>query len=194
MPKIDKLRQILVDFYFFTLHSSLKYLVRNSSKEAIKTSSQKKKVKRGSAVTTQESLFTIARLCFALALIAAALSAIMALIFKEKSPTQSLPFIMVIVVLLINSTLTTTSTNKIIANKTVKKKILNKTKKGEFQPMFELAKQLIDKECKIYAVGFASGIKGVIKEVTDAGIRVETKYGDYLLNLDFVTAIECKNK
>ena len=71
------------------------------------------------------------------------------------------------VVLLINSTLTTTSTNKIITNKTVKKKILNKTKKGEFQPMFELAKQLIDKECKIYAVGFASSIKGVIKEVTD---------------------------
>ena len=101
---------------------------------------------------------------------------------------------MVMVVLLINNTLTTTSTNKIIANKTVKKKILNKTKKGEIQPMFELAKQLIDKECKIYAVGFASGIKGVIKEVTDAGIRVETKYGDYLLNLDFVTAIECKNK
>jgi hypothetical protein len=101
---------------------------------------------------------------------------------------------MVIVVLLINSTLTTTSTNKIIANKTVKKKILNKTKKGEFQPMFELAKQLIDKECKIYAVGFASSIKGVIKEVTDAGIRVETKYGNCLLNLDFVTAIECKNK
>ena len=60
--------------------------------------------------------------------------------------------------------------------------------------MFELAKQLIDKECKIYAVGFASSIKGVIKEVTDAGIRVETKYGDCLLNLDFVTAIECKNK
>ena len=176
------------------LHSSLKYLVRNSSKEAIKTSSQKKKVKRGSAVTTQESLFTIAKLCFTLASLVATLGAIMALIFKENSPTQSLPFIMVILVLLINSTLTTTSTNKIIANKTVKKKILNKTKKGEFQPMFELAKQLIDKECKIYAVGFASSIKGVIKEVTDAGIRVETKYGDCLLNLDFVTAIECKNK
>ena len=176
------------------LHSSLNYLVRNSSKEAIKTSSQKKKVKRGSAVTTQESLFTIAKLCFTLALAAATLGAIMTLIFKENSPTPFLPFIMVIVVLLINSTLTTTYTNKIIANKTVKKKILIKTKKGEFQPMFELAKQLIDKECKIYAVGFASGIKGVIKEVTDAGIRVETKYGDCLLNLDFVTAIECKNK
>ena len=168
--------------------------MKNSSKEAIKTSSQKKKVKRGSAVTTQESLFTIARLCFALALIVAALNAIIALIFKDNSPTRFLPFIMVMVVLLINNTLITTSTNKIITNKTVKKKILNKTKKGEFQPMFELAKKLIDKECKIYAVGFASSIKGVIKEVTDAGIRVETKYGDCLLNLDFVTAIECKNK
>ena len=168
--------------------------MKNSSKEAIKTASQKKKVKRGSAVTTQETLFTIARLCFALTLIVAALSAIIALIFKDNSRTQSLPFIiiMVMVVLLINSTLTTT--NKIIANKTVKKKILNKTKKGEIQPMFELAKQLIDKECKIYAVGFASAIKGVIKEVTDGGIRVETKYGDCLLNLDFVTSIECKNK
>lgn len=168
--------------------------MKNSSKEAIKTSSQKKKVKRGSAVTTQETLFTIAKLYFALVLIAVALNAIIALIFKDNSRTQSLPFIiiMVIVVLLINSTLTTT--NKIIANKTVKKKILNKTKKGEIQPMFELAKQLIDKECKIYAVGFASGIKGVIKEVTDGGIRVETKYGDCLLNLDFVTSIECKNK
>ena len=170
--------------------------MKNSSKEAIKTSSQKKKVKRGSAVTTQETLFTIAKLCFALALLAAALSAIVSLISKDNSRTQSLPFIiiMVMVVLLINNTLTTTSTNKIIANKTVKKKILNKTKKGEIQPMFELAKQLIDKECKIYAVGFASGIKGVIKEVTDGGIRVETKYGDCLLNLDFVTSIECKNK
>lgn len=101
---------------------------------------------------------------------------------------------MVILVLLLNSTLTTTYTVKIITNKIIRKKRLNKTKKGEFQPMFELAKQLIDKECKIYAVGFASGIKGVIKEVTDGGIRVETKYGDCILNLDFVTSIECKSK
>ena len=60
--------------------------------------------------------------------------------------------------------------------------------------MFELAKQLIDKECKIYAVGFASCVKGVIKEVNESAIRVETKYGDCLLNLDFVTTIECKSK
>ena len=100
---------------------------------------------------------------------------------------------MVILVLLLNNMLTTSYTNKIISNRIIKKKKL-KTEKGESQLMFELAKQLIDKECKIYAVGFASGVKGVIKEVTEGAIRVETKYGDCLLNLDFVTSIECKNK
>ena len=163
------------------------------SKEAIKTASQNKKVKSGSAITTQEALFAITKLCFALALLAASLSAIIALIFEDNASTSSLPFMMVILVLLLNSTLTTNYT-KIITNKIVKKKKLKKAEKGEPHAMLELAKQFIDKECKIYAVGFASGIKGVIKEVTDGGIRVETKYGDYLLNLDFVTSIECKNK
>ena len=163
------------------------------SKGAIKTASQNKKVKSGSAITTQESLFAIAKLCFALALLAVSLSAIVTLIFEDSASTSPLPFMMVILVLLLNSMLTTNYT-KIITNKIVKKKKLNKAEKGEPHAMLELAKQFIDKECKIYAVGFASGIKGVIKEVTDGGIRVETKYGDCLLNLDFVTSIECKNK
>ena len=163
------------------------------SKEEIKTSSQNKKVKRGSAVTTQESLFVITRVCFSLAIVAASLSAIITLIFEDNASTSPLPLTMVALILLLNIILTTNYT-KIITNKIVKKKKLKKAEKGESRPMFELAKQLIDKECKIYAVGFASGIKGVIKEVTDGGIRVETKYGDCLLNLDFVTSIECKNK
>ena len=59
--------------------------------------------------------------------------------------------------------------------------------------MLELAKQLIDQECKIISVGIGP-VKGVIKEVTDGAIKVETKYGDYIFNADFVMAIEKKNK
>ena len=59
--------------------------------------------------------------------------------------------------------------------------------------MLELAKQLIGEECKIISIGIGP-VKGMIKEVTDGAVKVETKYGDYVFNADFIMAIEKKNK
>ena len=80
-----------------------------------------------------------------------------------------------------------------VIKKKAKRTTYKKQQKGEFHGMLELAKQLIDQECKIISVGIGP-VKGIIKEVTDGAVKLETKYGDYVFNVDFIMAIEKKNK
>ena len=55
--------------------------------------------------------------------------------------------------------------------------------------MKELAKKFIDKECVIYSFDGNHQYQGVIKEVTDGAILVETNGKIDALNLDFVIRI-----
>ena len=55
--------------------------------------------------------------------------------------------------------------------------------------MKELAKRFIDKECVIYSFDGNHQYQGVIKEVTDGAILVETNGKIDALNLDFVIRI-----
>jgi len=73
--------------------------------------------------------------------------------------------------------------------------IKNKKKKGSLQ-METLAKQFLDKECYIYSINDSySNVRGIIREVTGAGLLVENKSGRQIINLDYVTRIqECPPK
>lgn len=69
--------------------------------------------------------------------------------------------------------------------------IRNKGKKDkEKSAMKELAKQFIGKECIIYTFDRSDGLQGIIKEVCDGGIIVESVAGErQAINLDFITRI-----
>ncbi|MGN1329165.1 MAG: DUF6897 domain-containing protein [Eubacterium sp.] len=69
--------------------------------------------------------------------------------------------------------------------------IKNKKRERENNPMIELAKQFIGKDCLIYTMdsGYSS-VNGVIKSVSENGIIVEGKEGALeAINLDYVTRI-----
>ena len=68
------------------------------------------------------------------------------------------------------------------------RKIIKKRKVGGDTKMKELAKKFIDKECVIYSF-YGNQYQGVIKEVTDGAILVETNGKIDALNLDFVIRI-----
>lgn len=53
--------------------------------------------------------------------------------------------------------------------------------------MKEAARKFIDKECMIYLL--SGEVNGVIREVTDHSLLVETKTDRQALNLDFVIRI-----
>ena len=56
--------------------------------------------------------------------------------------------------------------------------------------MKELAKRLIGEDCIIYTITSESGsIQGVLKEVEDGGLVIETTGETEIVNLDFVTRI-----
>lgn len=57
--------------------------------------------------------------------------------------------------------------------------------------MKELAKQFIDKECIIYTISDdVGGLQGIIREITDGGMRIESKSGEQeIINLDLVVRI-----
>lgn len=55
--------------------------------------------------------------------------------------------------------------------------------------MQELAKQFIGKKCYIYTIT-ASAIQGVLREVSQSGLLVETNSGMEAVNLDFVTRLQ----
>ena len=59
--------------------------------------------------------------------------------------------------------------------------------KGESDPMEELAKKFIGKECIVYT--FNSQLEVIIKEVSDGAMLVEKKVTLEAVNLDFVTRI-----
>lgn len=77
--------------------------------------------------------------------------------------------------------------------KTVVKNILKRKNRGESVLMLELAKKFIDKKCYIYTLN--DTFSGVITEVTDNAVLVETKSTTDLVNLDFIIRIsEIKEK
>ncbi len=56
--------------------------------------------------------------------------------------------------------------------------------------MVECIKQFIDKNCMIYTMQFfGGGTKGIIKEVTDNAIVLETKHATDIINLDYVIRV-----
>lgn len=73
--------------------------------------------------------------------------------------------------------------------------VKNIKKKGTAQ-METLAKQFLDKECIIYTVSDTYGeVRGMIREVNDGAMLLESKKGRQIINLEYVTRIqECPPK
>ena len=71
------------------------------------------------------------------------------------------------------------------------RQFLNRKKQNkESNEMKELAKRLIGEDCIIYTITSESGsIQGVLKEVEDGGLVIETTGETEIVNLDFVTRI-----
>ena len=75
--------------------------------------------------------------------------------------------------------------NRIIINNIVKRK----TKKEKYE-MMEHVKKFIGKECYIYTIqSMSSPIKGIIKDVDDNSIILETKKTKDVINLDYVMRV-----
>ena len=68
----------------------------------------------------------------------------------------------------------------------IKKVISSKNRKGK-KEMVELAKRFIDKECIIYT--YNSQINGVVKEVSEGAVLVESTGSLEAVNLDFVVRL-----
>ncbi len=151
---------------------------------------QPKPSKRGCAITRNQTFYDIAKIAIFLIIFVVMLNAIMSIAFDDHSYSPSFWALFPSLALLI--TLQANERRHIIA-KNIKNKKLKRQVKGELNNMLELAKQLIGEECKIISIGIAP-VKGIIKEVTDGAVKVETKYGDYVFNADFIMAIEKKNK
>lgn len=66
----------------------------------------------------------------------------------------------------------------------VVKNITNKRTKGTKKLMFELSKRFIGKECIIYTLN--AQIIGVIKEVSDSAILIDSKNSTEIVNLDYI--------
>ena len=71
----------------------------------------------------------------------------------------------------------------------VAKKVIEKRKMEDRTEMVELAKKFIDKECVIYAFDSGHQFVGVVKEVNDGAILLETNGALEVINLDFVIRI-----
>lgn len=69
-----------------------------------------------------------------------------------------------------------------------KKVIQNKKMKGN-KEMFELAKNFLGKDCLVYAFDSGHQFSGIIKEVTEGALLLETATGPEVINLDFVIRI-----
>ena len=69
-----------------------------------------------------------------------------------------------------------------------KKFIQNKKMKGN-KEMFELAKNFLGKDCLVYAFDSGHQFSGIIKEVTEGALLLETDTGPEVINLDFVIRI-----
>ena len=71
----------------------------------------------------------------------------------------------------------------------VAKRKIQKRRTEDKTEMVELAKKFIDKECVIYAFDSGHQFIGVIKEVTDGAILIESNGVLEAINLDFVIRI-----
>ena len=148
--------------------------------------------KRGCAITRHQTFYNIAKIMVFLIIFVVILNTIMIIAFDEKQ-THFPSFFAVFPSLALVIILQSNERKYIITKSIVKNKKLKRQTKGESNNMLELAKQLIGEECKIISIGIGP-VKGIIKEVTDGAVKVETKYGDYVFNADFIMAIEKKNK
>ena len=158
------------------------------------TEPQPKPSRHGCAITKNQTLFSIGIIIIiVLGISASILNIAVAIIFDDSTASFTPTLIILLPSLILLLSLQTSERRYMITKKSTKRNKLRRKLKGEIHNMLELAKQLIDQECKIISVGIGP-VKGVIKEVTDGAIKVETKYGDYIFNADFVMAIEKKNK
>ena len=153
----------------------------------------KKRSRHGCAITKNQTLFSIGMIIIIVLGISASILNIAVAIIFDDSTASFTPTLIILPSLILLISLQASERRYMIAKKSTKRNKLRRKLKGEIHNMLELAKQLIDQECKIISVGIAP-VKGVIKEVSDGAIKVETKYGDYVFNADFVMAIEKKNK
>lgn len=71
--------------------------------------------------------------------------------------------------------------------KIVIKKVISSKNRKEKKEMVELAKRFIDKECIIYT--YNSQINGVVKEVSEGAVLVESTGSLEAVNLDFVVRL-----
>ena len=71
----------------------------------------------------------------------------------------------------------------------VVRNMIKKRNEKERTQMVELAKRFIGKECIVYAFDSTHQFTGIIKEVTDRALMLETKNGFEALNLDYVIRI-----
>lgn len=72
-------------------------------------------------------------------------------------------------------------------DKVIAKQIIKSTNKERVFDMLELAKEFIGKECIIYT--FNSQLNGVIKEVSEGAMLIESGNIAEVVNLDFVVRI-----
>jgi transcription elongation factor len=73
----------------------------------------------------------------------------------------------------------------------IKNKIARRHRRKELKPMTnELLQTYIGKRCRISSGSYATSAKGVIREVNDNWIEVETSQGRELINAEFVQSIK----
>lgn len=68
-----------------------------------------------------------------------------------------------------------------------------RAKKGEVN-MSELLRKYINKNCVVSTGTFGVNVTGVIKEIQDNWIELETKKGKELINCEFIQNIKIKEK
>ena len=92
-----------------------------------------------------------------------------------------LPIIIAVIFLMIIM-----SSNKILTACIVKRNI--KRKRGLNQNMNELLQSFVEKDCIIYCVNNTS-VDGIIKDVKENAVLIETREGLQLINIDFITRV-----
>ena len=163
------------------------------------TEPQQKPSRHGSAITQKRHAITFAKIMIFIGITVSILSILLSIALKEPFVAKSPNAIIVSSILLLiileshGRTQMVIRRTQMVIKKQAKRTNFKRQQKGEIHSMLELAKQLIGEECKIISVGIGP-VKGIIKEVTDGAVKLETKYGDYVFNADFVMAIEKKNK
>lgn len=68
-----------------------------------------------------------------------------------------------------------------------------KKKRGAVTMTNEMIKRYVGKKCKISTGSFGTTIVGIIIEVNENWLEVETKKGKELINADFIQSIKLKN-